>query len=80
MEKKYAPIACHFYDELEALAVKKVKSHIKFLKDENECEIDDFIVDFITANKEEFMVLGQGEKIRLDNIISVNDFEPSNYC
>lgn len=80
MNDNYVPIACHFYDELEALAVKRVKSKIVYSEDYIQKEIEDFIVDFKTLNKEEFMLLQSGLQIRLDKIISVNDKEPSLYC
>ena len=80
MGNKYIPISCHFYDELESLAVKKIKSKIVFLEDDLENEIEDFIVDFKNINKEEFMILSSGKQIRLDKIISVNDLVQTNYC
>lgn len=73
MEKKYKPIACHFYDELESFAVKRTKLHIIYLEDDEEKEIEDLIVDFKTKNKEEFMILSSGKQIRLDKIISVEE-------
>lgn len=40
MENKYIPISCHFYDELEALAiVKRIKSKIVFLEDDLEMKL-----------------------------------------
>lgn len=80
MENKYIPISCHFYDELEALAVKRIKSKIVFLEDTLENEIEDFIIDFKNINKEEFMILSSGKQIRLDKIVSINDLVPTNYC
>ncbi len=80
MNDKYQAVACHFYDELEALAVKKIKSEITYKENNIQEVIEDFIVDFKTANKEEFMILSSGLKIRLDKVIKVNDKEPKNYC
>lgn len=71
MENKYKPIACHFYDELESLAVKRTKLHIIYSEDNEQKEIEDLIVDFKTQNKEEFMILSSGLQIRLDKIVSV---------
>ena len=48
----YKTVSCHFYDELEALAVKKVLSKITYSENENEKYIEDIIVDFKTKNKE----------------------------
>lgn len=79
MEDKYTPIPCQFYDILESLAVKKTKSFIVY-KDENiEKSVEDFIVDFKTKNKEEFVVLSNSQEIRLDKIISINSLTPNDY-
>lgn len=76
-EKSYEPIDCHFYDELEALAVTKVHSKILYLddkddeKEKKQCE--GLIVDFIHINKAEYLVMSDGFKLRLDKIIKLND-------
>ena len=59
MDNKYHAISCHFYDELEVLAVKKVISKITYFENENEMTIEDLIVDFKTKNKEEYCGLIQ---------------------
>lgn len=79
MEKKYIPIACHFYDELEAAAVKKTFSKIVYLENDKECTIEDYVYDFKTKNKEEFVILKSGLIIRLDMIISFNGLNPKDY-
>ena len=74
----YKTVSCQFYDELEALAVKKIKSTIFYMDNENEKSIEDIIVDFKTKNKEEFLILSNGTQIRLDKIIKINEITPSN--
>lgn len=74
----YKTVSCQFYDELEALAVKKIKSTIIYMDNENEKSIEDIIVDFRTKNKEEFLILSNGTQIRLDKIIKINEITPSN--
>lgn len=74
----YKTVSCQFYDELEALAVKKIKSKIFYMDNENEKSIEDIIVDFRTKNKEEFLILNDGTQIRLDKIIKINEITPSN--
>lgn len=75
----YIPIACHFYDELETLAVRKTLCKIEY-KDENEIKIiEDFIVNFKNKNKEEFAILKSDIQIRLDKIISVNSLKATDY-
>ena len=80
MDDKYKTISCHFYDELEALAIKKVLSKITYFENENEKYIKDIIVDFKTKNKEEFLILKNGLIIRLDKIIKINGLIPKDYC
>ncbi|MFA9239971.1 MAG: transcriptional antiterminator Rof [Candidatus Paceibacteria bacterium] len=79
MANKYQTVSCHFYDELETLAVKKVLSKITYLENENEINIEDLIVDFRTRNKEEFLILKNGTQIRLDKIIKINEIPPANF-
>lgn len=69
----YKTISCQFYDKLEELAVKKIKSQIFYMDNENEICIEEFIVDFRTKNKEEFLILNNGTQIRLDKILKINE-------
>ncbi len=72
-ETTYLPIDCHFYDELEAAAVKKVHSSIIYFDEENkEQKCEGLVVDFIHINKAEYLVLKDGFKLRLDKIIQFN--------
>jgi len=82
MENDYIPISCAFYDELEAAAVKKINSIIVYEENLEEKSITDLIIDFKTKDKQEFVLLKSGLKIRLDKIISFNNLKPSdkNYC
>ncbi|AXX96391.1 MULTISPECIES: hypothetical protein [Arcobacter] len=73
MADKYIPIACQLYDKLEELAVKKVKTKITYLDYYEEKVVEDFIVDFRTKNKEEFLILANGIEIRLDKIITLEN-------
>lgn len=77
---KYVPIACHFYDELEALAVKKIACRIVYLEENEQKEIEGKIVDFITKNKEEFLLLDNGFKLRLDYLVEINGKKPPKTC
>ena len=78
MDDVYKTVSCQFYDELEALVVKKIKSKIFYMDNENEKYIEDLIVDFKTKNKEEFLILNNGTQIRLDKIIKINEMIPLN--
>ncbi len=78
MDDIYKTVSCQFYDELEALAVKKTYSRILYMDNENEMYLEDFIVDFKTKNKEEFVILSNGTQIRLDKIIKINEISRIN--
>ena len=78
MDDIYKTVSCQFYDELEALAVKKTYSRILYMDNENEMYLEDFIIDFKTKNKEEFVILSNGTQIRLDKIIKINEISPIN--
>lgn len=80
MDNKYHAISCHFYDDLEVLAVKKIIAKITYFENENEMTIEDLIVDFKTKNKEEFLILKNGTQIRLDKIIKINDLVYKTNC
>ena len=77
----YKPINCGLYDELELLALKKVKVIIKY-KDENSQIIscESVIADLFSENKVEFLKLSNGKIIRLDNLIEVNGKQFGNSC
>ena len=80
MDDKYKTISCHFYDELEALAVKKVLLKITYFENKNKKHIEDIIVNFKTKNKEEFLILKNRLIIRLDKISKINGLIPKDYC
>lgn len=71
MNNSYKPISCHLYDKYEELAVKKIKVKIIYIDNEEKKEIEDYIVNFKTKNKEEFMILSSNIEIRLDKILDL---------
>jgi Rho-binding antiterminator len=80
MNQPYLPINCGFHDILLEKATLKIYCKIQYFS-----EIDEFITlnavikDIYTKNKEEFMLLATGEIIRLDKIVSVNEFISPQY-
>ena len=82
MEKQpYHPISCHFYDELELLAVRKKNCEIIYQDGTGTpISITSKIVDFKIEEKVEYMVLEDGEKIRLDYLISVDGIKLEGYA
>ena len=75
----YIPIACHFYDELESAAVKRIKSKIAYKQNDEIVQIEDYLVDFKIRHKQEFAVLKNGLEIRLDKIVEFNGLNPLDY-
>lgn len=81
MSKKYQPINCHFYDELELLAVRRIACPIVYHNEQDEIlERTDVIVDFKIVDEAEFMILKSGERIRLDRIVSVDGKVLKGFC
>lgn len=81
MKKKYVPISCNFYDELEAIAVRQQTSLIQYLNEAGEAqEAIGNIKDLFVENKVEYMLLSNGQRIRLDTLLSVNGKALKNYC
>lgn len=72
----YKPVSCALYDNLEAYCVKKTKLSITF-KEDNQTKIleDIFIKDLQTFQKQEFVIISNGEKIRLDMILEINQID-----
>ena len=69
----YEPIACHLYDELESAAVTAKECVIQYKNSQQQMvEIEDRIADVIQENKQEFILLKSGVKIRLDQLIKIN--------
>ncbi|RXK06663.1 transcriptional antiterminator Rof [Halarcobacter bivalviorum] len=82
MNKKYTPVPCAFYDELEAAVVKKLNCEIIYLENEEEKIINSKVIDLKNIQKEEFMILENNQQIRLDFILFFNGISPKdkNYC
>ncbi len=82
MNKKYTPVPCSFYDELEAAVVKKLNCEIIYLENEEEKIINSKVIDLKNIQKEEFMILENNQQIRLDFILFFNGISPKdkNYC
>ena len=78
----YKTISCHFYDELEAAAVKKVLCTIVYEDGQEKKEVKQKIVDLKIIDKAEYMILDNLQKIRLDKILLFNDLNPNDnkYC
>jgi len=81
MKPKYQPINCHFYDELELLAIRQQSCLIQYHNEvEKVIEITAIILDFKIIEQAEFMILKSGDKIRLDKLVSVDGKVLKGFC
>ena len=81
MEKKYIPISCDFYDEIELLALRKSTCKVIFRnKNEEEEMIEGVIKNIFSKNNEEFLDMGGDVKIRLDRLVSINGMPLPDAC
>jgi len=72
-DKKYNPINCNLYDELEILAMRKQRTSILFIDNETQVELEDALIkNLYSREKIEYMVLESGVEIRLDQLIEVD--------
>ncbi|MFK7772326.1 MAG: Rho-binding antiterminator [Saprospiraceae bacterium] len=73
MEKKYVPINCDFYDEIEIHAMRKSKIMVVYLSEnEKQTTIEGVIKNVFAKNKEEFLEMESGLIFRLDRLISLD--------
>ena len=76
----YQPISCSFYDELELLAIRQKECEIIYRDGAGTLQSTTTkIVDFKIEEKVEYMILENGEKIRLDFLISVDGIKLEGY-
>lgn len=72
-KKKYEPINCSFHDVLLENATFRKRITIVYNEiDGTQKEGNNIIKDVYTKNSEEFMLLDDGEIIRLDHIVRVD--------
>lgn len=73
MKKKYIPINCNFYDEIEIRAMRKSKTTVIYLSENDEpTTIEGVIKNVFAKNKEEFLEMKSGLIFRLDRLISLD--------
>ena len=77
----YSPISCTFHDYIEHFITLKQKVRIVYLNDDEEIEATTRILETYTSpTKEEFMKLeNTSSEIRLDNIISIDKYNLSDF-
>ncbi len=80
MQTDYQPISCDFHSELELFALRHRPVEIIYRQDDAVSTIYEAIQDLFTRNGEEFLLLPNGNEIRLDQLISVGGKELANYA
>ena len=80
MNPPYQPISCDFHSELELFALQGQPIEITYHHPDGELTICEAIQDLYTRNGEEFLLLPNGNEIRLDQLVSVGGKVLRNYC
>lgn len=81
MATDYQPIACGFYDELEALATRKKQVYLQYFNDLRQlCQGPAVFKTFLTRAGAEYAQLASGEEVRLDHIIRIDDTPAPGYA
>ncbi len=69
MVQNYNSMDCHFTDELEFVSIKKIRVEVGYWGvDSTLHRCHGIIIDILTQNKEEFIIMEDGEMVRLDRI------------
>lgn len=82
MNEKYIPIACSFHDLLLDRATRRSIVELEYTTAEGLQQKEAVFKDVYTQKGEEFLLIGDGEIIRLDHIVSVDGIHPpeNNFC
>lgn len=81
MKTAYQPISCDFHSELELRALRQQPVEIVFLTANDEpATVNAPIKDLYTRNGEEFLLLPNGNEIRLDQLVRVDGLLLADYC
>lgn len=76
----YAPIACGFYDRLEAWAVRGRPVEVVWQDDGAERRAEARIADVAARDGADWVVLETGETIRADRLVSVGGVARPGAC
>ncbi|WP_315386488.1 hypothetical protein [uncultured Stenotrophomonas sp.] len=81
MNSTYVPIDCEFHDVLEATATTGRRVAIVYLEESGLPQtVQARITDLQARNGEEYMLLDDGTRVRLDAIVSVDGEVPPASC
>ena len=68
---KYKPVNCGFYDHFEAAITLRKKVQIEAIDEQGQkIHLTTKPIDLLLENREEFLILENKQKIRLDHIVS----------
>jgi Rho-binding antiterminator len=81
MKNNYKPIDCDLYDELVLLIMRKQRIQI-CIQNENglEEEMDTVLKDIYSKEGEEFVLLENGNNLRLDKLVKIDGKDFEGYC
>jgi Rho-binding antiterminator len=73
MSTDYRPINCSYYDELEAIATLRKRVQLIYESENGPVTLESVgILNLYAKEKEEFVVLTNGQTIRLDYLVEVD--------
>lgn len=72
MSRPYRPIDCSFYDRLEEAATMRRRVGLRFYADGSETYTEGVITDLLIREGAEWLVLADGRRIRLDDLIALD--------
>jgi Rho-binding antiterminator len=74
MTAQYHPISCDFHDLLEALATAREPARVRFRDGDGALQHRSAaITDVFSRDGAEYLVIGTGEILRLDQLVAVDD-------
>ena len=73
----YKAVACELVDHVEIIATTRRKVYLKYNStfQSASIEIRTTIMSWTTRNKVEYLLLSDGEEIRMDRIVILDEFE-----
>jgi Rho-binding antiterminator len=81
MKNNYKPIDCNLYDELILLIMRKQNIQILFQNESGaEEEMDTVLKDIYSKEGEEFILLENGNTLRLDKLLKIDGKDFGGYC
>lgn len=78
---EYQPISCDFHDLLEDLATTRRQAQVRFLDDDGAVQHRHAgVSDVYARDGAEYLLLSNGEQVRLDRLLAVDKSHLSDFC